>query len=76
VVNKREDVEGNSPEQQSRLSLEELQQWQAGIEEANQHNIWCHCRVCDREWVASDNIPCECGSRNVEYIACWQFPDD
>ncbi|NJR64680.1 MAG: hypothetical protein HC772_04120 [Leptolyngbyaceae cyanobacterium CRU_2_3] len=62
--------------QQSHLSLEELQQWQSSIEEANRHNIWCHCRTCDREWIASTHAPCECGSRSVEYIACWQFPDD
>jgi hypothetical protein len=76
VANQREEVEENRPEQQPHLSLNELQQWQASIEEANRHNIWCHCRLCDREWIASVHTPCECGSRNVEYIACWQFPDD
>jgi hypothetical protein len=54
----------------------ELQQWQAGLAEANRNNILCHCKRCDYEWVASsDDVPCPCGSREVEYIACWQFPD-
>jgi hypothetical protein len=57
------------------LSPEELQAWQAGIEAANRHNIFCHCQVCDREWVASAPVPCVCGSRKVEFIVCWQFPD-
>ncbi|MBF2000932.1 MAG: hypothetical protein IGS38_09470 [Synechococcales cyanobacterium M58_A2018_015] len=58
------------------LSPEELQAWQQSIEEANRYNIWCHCRQCHREWIASTELPCECGSSSVEYIACWQFPDD
>jgi hypothetical protein len=60
----------------SQFNPDELQKWQMGIEEANRFNIFCHCRRCDREWVASDQVPCSCGSTNVEYIACWQFPDD
>lgn len=58
------------------LSQEELQEWQRCSEEANRYNIWCHCRHCEREWVASAEVACECGSKNVQYIACWQFPDD
>ena len=58
------------------LSPEELREWQLRIAEANRSNILCHCRQCDREWVASTHVACECGSRDVEYIACWQFPDD
>jgi hypothetical protein len=58
------------------LTAQELQDWQLRIEAANLYNILCHCRVCDREWVASARVACECGSRAVEHIACWQFPDD
>lgn len=58
------------------LDPDELRQWQANIEMANRNNILCHCRQCDREWVASERVPCTCGSRRVEYIICWQFPDD
>lgn len=58
------------------LDRAELQAWQLRIEAANMYNILCHCRKCDREWVASSEIPCDCGSTSVEYIACWQFPDD
>ncbi|MEM8544502.1 MAG: hypothetical protein AAGF66_11020 [Cyanobacteria bacterium P01_H01_bin.119] len=57
------------------FSDEDLRQWQAGLAEANRNNIFCHCRDCDREWVASSEVPCPCGSPRVEYIACWQFPD-
>jgi hypothetical protein len=58
------------------LDPDELREWQLKIEIANQHNIWCHCRQCDREWIASAPVACECGSVQVEHIACWQFPDD
>ncbi len=62
----------------------ELQDWQQSLEEANRHNVFCHCRECgscgvalcdNREWVASNPEACVCGSKNVESIACWQFPD-
>ena len=46
------------------------------IADLNQHNVFCHCRDCDREWVASQPQRCICGSNQVEAIACWQFPDD
>ena len=26
----------------------ELQDWQQSLEEANRHNIFCHCRECER----------------------------
>lgn len=56
---------------------EELQQWQFGLQQANHNNVLCHCRKCDREWIASAaDTPCECGSTQVEAIPCWQFPDD
>ncbi|WP_421659628.1 hypothetical protein [Leptothermofonsia sp. ETS-13] len=61
---------------QPQLSPDELRNWQLSIEEANRYNIFCHCRRCDREWIASDYVICNCGSQDVEYIACWQFPDD
>lgn len=64
----------NNPPRQ--FTPEELQAWQRGLAEANRNNIFCHCKDCDREWVASsDDVPCQCGSKRVEYIACWQFPD-
>ncbi len=53
----------------------ELQDWQQSLEEANRHNVFCHCRECEREWVASKPEACVCGSKRVESIACWQFPD-
>ncbi|WP_072620484.1 hypothetical protein [Spirulina major] len=51
-------------------------QWRDKIRRANRNNIFCHCRTCGEEWVASDGDgPCICGSRDLEAIACWQFPD-
>lgn len=62
------------PEQ---LEPEELQKWLNQIAQANHHNIFCHCRDCHQEWIASDlDSHCPCGSYNVERIPCWQFPDD
>lgn len=58
------------------LDPNELREWQLRIKAADRHNILCHCRSCDREWVASSRVSCSCGSENVEHIACWQFPDD
>ncbi|HEY9622708.1 MAG TPA: hypothetical protein V6C78_20290 [Crinalium sp.] len=55
---------------------DELHQWQQIVAEADRYNILCHCRICDREWVASSQETCSCGSVQVEHIACWQFPDD
>lgn len=55
---------------------QELLEWQQCLEEADRHNILCHCRQCDREWVASTPEACSCGSRSIEHITCWQFPDD
>lgn len=63
-------------EYSSQFRPEELQQWQESVAEADRYNILCHCRLCDREWVASTREACQCGSTNVEHIACWQFPDD
>ncbi len=60
---------------QPQLTPTELHEWQQSLEEANQHNIFCHCRSCDREWVTSKLEICICGSKSVEHIACWQFPD-
>jgi hypothetical protein len=60
----------------SQLNPAERREWQLRIEEANRYNILCHCRSCDREWVASSYVACSCGSSEVEHIACWQFPDD
>ncbi len=63
------------PDIPSQLTPTELHQWQQSLEEANRHNIFCHCRECDREWIASKPEACVCGSKRVESIACWQFPD-
>ncbi|WP_016922929.1 hypothetical protein [Prochlorothrix hollandica] len=57
------------------LSDQERYQWQQTLAEANRHNVLCHCRQCDREWVSSAPEPCQCGSRSIEWILCWQFPD-
>ena len=56
----------------------EIQEWQFKIEQANRHNIFCHCRHCQAEWVDSSwTALCQkCGSTDVEKISCWQFPDD
>ncbi|MGC9503777.1 hypothetical protein [Baaleninema sp.] len=59
----------------SSIDPEEIRTWQAKIQQANRNNLLCHCQVCDREWVSSRPEPCSCGSRQVESIACWQFPD-
>ncbi|WP_068819331.1 hypothetical protein [Phormidesmis priestleyi] len=53
----------------------ELHDWQQSLEEAARHNIFCHCRECEREWIASNPEACVCGSKRVESIAYWQFPD-
>ncbi|MGE5656709.1 MAG: hypothetical protein ACM37W_08840 [Actinomycetota bacterium] len=54
-----------------------LETWREKIEIANRNNIFCHCRQCGAEWVDSSfQIRCHCGSREVEAISCWQFPDD
>ena len=57
------------------ITLAELELGREVIADLNRHNVFCHCRDCDREWVASNPEPCLCGSRKVEAIACWQFPD-
>ncbi|GAB4472139.1 MAG: hypothetical protein OHK0037_31820 [Elainellaceae cyanobacterium] len=59
----------------SHLTPAELAEWQRVLEAANHNNIFCHCRQCDREWVASAPEACICGSTRIEAIACWQFPD-
>lgn len=66
---------------ESRSSLEpadwaEIQDWRLRIQAANHHNLLCHCRRCQREWIDSTVTSCTCGSTSVEHIACWQFPDD
>ncbi len=63
------------PDSQSQFPSKELHDWQQSLEEANRHNIFCHCRECGYEWVASKLEACVCGSQRVEHIACWQFPD-
>ncbi len=68
---------GKVGEMGKHFTPEELRQWQAGLAEASRNNVLCHCRRCDREWMASAaGMPCDCGSTHVECIACWQFPDD
>lgn len=62
------------PEFQEKL----LESWRLKIEVANRNNIFCHCRICGYEWVESkdDAICSNCGSKSVQKILCWQFPDD
>jgi len=60
----------------SHFTSEELRRWRFGLQQADDNNVLCHCRECDREWVESSHqVRCTCGSRNVESISCWQFPD-
>ncbi|WP_225852732.1 hypothetical protein, partial [Haemophilus parainfluenzae] len=35
------------------FSAEEWAQWQFGLQQANHNNVLCHCRQCDRQWIAS-----------------------
>jgi hypothetical protein len=61
----------------SYLSSGEKKAWKLGLEDADRHNILCHCRDCDYEWIASTHTNCDsCRSSNVEHVSCWQFPDD
>jgi hypothetical protein len=60
----------------SYFTPEEIERWRFGLAQANLNNILCHCRDCDATWMASEEVPCSCGSHRVECIACWQFPDD
>jgi len=72
-------MEPSEPPRSSDRSLftsAELEDWQATLAEANRTNIFCHCRQCGQEWVASTEENCPCGSTSVQHIACWQFPDD
>lgn len=57
------------------MSLDELVEWQRVLDAANRNNVFHHCRKCDEEWVASAEESCRCGSKSVERILCWQFPD-
>lgn len=67
----------NPQELPSYLSSEEKEVWKLRFADADRYNILCHCRDCDREWVASTQTNCDfCHSDNVERISCWQFPDD
>ncbi|MFB6276641.1 MAG: hypothetical protein ABEI32_10925 [Halothece sp.] len=54
-----------------------IQQWRQKIKIANRNKLFCHCRDCGEEWVDSyyDVACANCGSTNLEQIACWQFPD-
>lgn len=65
------------PDSSSHFTPDELERWRFGLAQANHNNILCHCRDCDETWMASDdeNLVCACGSRRVEHIPCWQFPD-
>ncbi|WP_071588429.1 hypothetical protein ACF3DV_00960 [Chlorogloeopsis fritschii PCC 9212] len=56
----------------------QLREWHSGIQTANRNNIFCHCRSCGYEWVDSSTkaVCTQCGSKDVEHISCWQFPDD
>lgn len=58
--------------------LNTFKEWQEKINIANNNNIFCHCKKCGKEWVDSSltALCSNCGSREVEHISCWQFPDD
>ncbi|HEY9818602.1 MAG TPA: hypothetical protein V6D20_22755 [Candidatus Obscuribacterales bacterium] len=57
------------------LSEDDRRAWRSRLAEASRNNVLCHCRQCDREWVASGPEACTCGSRHIEWLNCWQFPD-
>jgi hypothetical protein len=61
---------------ETNLTPAELELGRQVISELNQNNLFCHCRECHRDWVTSFREACSCGSKKVEIIACWQFPDD
>jgi hypothetical protein len=64
-------------EAESFFTPAELWEWQRRLAEANRNNVLCHCRQCASEWVASAPISCKtCGGKDIEFILCWQFPDD
>ncbi|HBC40730.1 MAG TPA: hypothetical protein DCZ88_02195 [Pseudanabaena sp.] len=63
----------------SLLTPEELKASHDRIAAANTNNVLHHCRKCDYgdyEWIASQAESCRCGSKSVEWIMCWQFPDN
>ena len=63
-------------ESSSHFTPDELQQWRFGLQQADDNIVFCHCGGCDREWVASAHeVQCTCGSKKVETLSCWQFPD-
>ena len=64
------------PPNTAALTPDQRNLWQGLLQDLNQHNILCHCRQCDREWVSSEPQPCVCGSSAIEWFSCWQFPDD
>jgi len=41
----------------SQLTPEELAEWQRVLDAANYNNIFCRCRQCNREWIASTEEP-------------------
>jgi len=56
--------------------VDDLDLWYQRIAEADRLNILNHCRICGYEWVTSQAAKlCDCGSRQIESICCWQFPD-
>jgi len=64
------------PDRSSSLTPAEKQLWDTTLQAINRNNVFCHCRQCDREWVGSKPDRCDCGSRDIEWLLCWQFPDD
>jgi len=55
----------------------EIRKGQREIARITRNNLFGHCHACEYEWVGSAPIACpQCGSDRVEFIACWQFPDD
>lgn len=47
------------------------------VSDISRNNLLGHCHDCGAEWVSSAPSPCpECQGRQIEWIFCWQFPDD
>ncbi len=76
IVSKGDFVMTTPNDPESVLTPEELKAGRDRIAAANINNVLHHCRKCDYEWVASHAEACRCGSKSVERIMCWQFPDD
>ena len=56
----------------------ELHEWQQSLEEADCHNIFCHCRECGSEWVKSKRKPVVVAARvwNILLVGSFQMVEN